>query len=124
MQGGYFSPMVEKGLKFGANNPCYSYTASYSNPNDSGKLKITVWATQEELEIVNKNGVKISTSNVHAMKDEHPLFDYVGEYEVNIPSAPKGTIQVELTLTVTSENTIAVKAKVGENEPQLAEWTM
>lgn len=124
MQGGYFSPMVEKGLKFGANNPYYSYTASYSNPNDSGKLKITVWATQEELEIVNKNGVKISTCNVHAMKDEHPLFDYVGEYEVNIPSAPKGTIQVELTLTVTSENTIAVKAKVGENEPQLAEWKM
>lgn len=122
MQGGYFSPMVEKGLKFDANNPCYSYTASYSNPNDSGKLKITVWTTQEELEIVNKNGVKISTSNVHAMKDEHPLFDYVGEYEVNIPSAPKGTIQVELTLTVTSENTITVKAKVGENEPQLAEW--
>lgn len=122
MQGGYFSPMVEKGVKFDANNPYYSYTASYSNPNDSGKLKITVWTTQEELEIVNKNGVKISTSNVHAMKDEHPLFDYVGEYEVNIPSAPKGTIQVELTLTVTSENTITVRAKVGENEPQLAEW--
>ncbi len=124
MQGGYFSPMVEKGLKFDANNPCYSYTASYSNPNDSGKLKITVWATQEALEIVDKNGVKISTSNVHSMKNGHQLFDYVGEYEVGIPRAPKGAIQIELTLTVTSENTLSVKAKVGDDEPQLAEWKM
>ena len=124
MQGGYFSPMVEKGLKFDANNPEYSYTATYSNPNDSGKLKITVWATQEELEIVNKNGVKISTSNVHAMKDNQQLFAYVGEYEVNIPSTPKGTLQIELTLTVTSDNTLSVKAKIGNNESQLAEWKM
>lgn len=124
MQGGYFSPMVEKGLKFDANNPEYSYTATYSNPNDSGKLKITVWTTQEELEIVNKNGVKISTSNVHAMRDNQQLFAYVGEYEVNIPSTPKGTLQIELTLTVTSDNTLSVKAKIGNNEPQLAEWKM
>lgn len=124
MQGGYFSPMVEKGLKFDTNNPEYSYTASYSNPNDSGKLKITVWSTQDELEIISKNGVKISSSNVHAMKDGHHLFDYVGEYEVNIPSAPKGTIQIKLTLTVTSDNTLSVKAGVGNDEPQLAEWKM
>lgn len=122
MQGGYFSPMVEKGLKFDADNPCYSYTALYSNPNDSGKLKITVWSTQEELEIVNQNGVKISTSNVRAVKEGRQLFAYVGEYEVNIPREPKGTIQVELTLTVTSENTIIVKARVGDDDPQLAEW--
>ena len=122
LQGGYFSPMVEKGLKFDADNPCYSYTALYSNPNDSGKLKITVWSTQEELDIVNQNGVKISTSNVHAVKEGRQLFAYVGEYEVNIPRAPKGSIQVELTLTVTSENTIIVKARVGDDDPQLAEW--
>lgn len=122
MQGGYFSPLVEKGLKFDADNTEYSYTASYSNPNDSGKLKITVWATQEELEIVNKDGVKISTSNVHAMRDNRQLFTYVGEYEVTIPCAPKGTIQVVLTLTVTPDNTVSVKAKVGDNDPQLAEW--
>ena len=124
MQGGYFSPMVEKGLKFDTNNPEYSYTASYSNPNDSGKLKITVWSTQDELEIISKNGVKISSSNVHAMKDGHHLFDYVGEYEVNIPSAPKGTIQIKLTLTVTSDNTLSVKAGVSNEKPQLAEWKM
>lgn len=122
MQGGYFSPMVEKGLRFDAANPVYSYTAQYSNPNDTGKLKISVWNTQEDLEIVNQNGIKISTSNVHAMKDGRPLFAYVGEYEVKIPSAPKGTLKVDLTLTVTSENTLSVRAKVGDEEPQLAEW--
>lgn len=122
MQGGYFSPMVEKGLKFDTDNPEYSYTALYSNPNDSGILKIAVWTTQEELEIVTQNDIKISSSNVHAMKDNHRLFDYIGEYEVNIPKAPKGTVQIEITLTITSENTISVKAKVGDNEPQLAEW--
>lgn len=122
MQGGYFSPMVEKGLRFDAANPVYSYTAQYSNPNDTGKLKIAVWNTQEELEIVNQNGIKISTSNVHAMKDGRHLFTYVGEYEVKIPSAPRGTLKVDLTLTVTSENTLSVKAKVGDEEPQLAEW--
>lgn len=124
MQGGYFSPMVEKGLKFDAGNSQYSYTAIYSNPNDSGKLKITVWSTQEELEMVYKNGLKISTSNVHMIKDNHPLFAYVGEYEVNIPSAPKGSLQVEVTLTVTSNNTLSIKARVGDDEPQLAEWKM
>lgn len=124
LQGGYFSPMVEKGLKFDADNTQYSYTAVYSNPNDSGKLKITVWSTQEELEMVNKNGVKTSTSNVHAMKDNRQLFAYVGEYEVNIPSAPKGTLQIELALTVTLDNTLVVKARVGDGEPQLAKWKM
>lgn len=124
MQGGYFSPMVERGLKFDADNSQYSYTAVYSNPNDSGKLKITVWSTQEELEITNKNGLKISTSNVHSIKDNHPLFDYVGEYEVSIPSAPKGSLQIEVTLTVTSANTLSVKARSGNDEPQLAQWKM
>ena len=122
MQGGNFSPMVEKGLVFDADNPVYSYTAQYSNPNDTGKLKIAVWNTQEELEIVNQNGVKLSTNNVHQEKDGHRLFDYIGEYEVKIPSAPKGTLKVDLTLTVTSENTLSVKAGVAGEEPQLAEW--
>ena len=124
MQGGYFSPMVEKGLTFDADNPEYSYTATYSNPNEYGKLKISVWATQEELGIITNNGVKISTRNVHAMKDDRHLFDYVGEYEVNIPSAPKGTLQIELTLTVTPDNTVSVKATTDGGEPQLATWKM
>ncbi|MBE6187936.1 MAG: Hsp70 family protein [Rikenellaceae bacterium] len=124
IQGGYFSPLVEKGLEFNEDNPEYSHTAIYSNPNDSGSLKITGWATQEELELINKDGVKIATSNVHARKDGRPIFTFIGEYEVSIPKAPKGSIQVELTLTVASNNTISVKAKVGDEEPQLAKWKM
>lgn len=122
MQGGYFSPMVEKGLRFDSENPLYSYTAIYSNPNDSGILKVAVWSTQEELEVVEKNGLKIASLNVHAIKDSHPLFSYVGEYYLNIPQVPKGELQIQITLTVTPENTVSVSAVVGDNEPQLAEW--
>lgn len=122
IQGGYFSPMVEKGLKFDAENPLRSYSAIYSNPNDSGTLKIAVWATQEELTFIEKNGLKISNLNVHAVKDNRPLFAYVGEYVVTIPNAPKGELQIGITLSVSSENTVSVKAIIGEGEPQLAEW--
>lgn len=124
MQGGYFSPMVEKGLKFDTEHLQYSYTAIYSNPNDSGKLKIAVWATQEELEIVNRNGLKIAASNVHSIRNGYPLFAYVGEYEINIPCVPQGTLQVEVILTITSENVMSVSARIGDNEPQLAEWNI
>lgn len=122
LQGGYFSPLVEKGLKFDAEHLEHSYTAIYSNPNDSGKIKIAVWATQEELSIIEKNGIKIASLNVHAQKDNRPIFEYVGEYEVTIPIAPKGELQIEISLCVSSENIVSVKAKIGDNEPQLAEW--
>lgn len=49
VNGGYFSPMIEKGLKFDEDHKEYSYMARFTNPDDSGQVFIIGWSTQKML---------------------------------------------------------------------------
>ena len=95
----------------------------YYNPDDSGRVTVAGWATQENLEIeTDENGNSKSFALVSARDDNgEPIFEWLGEYEIQIPRKPKGQVPIELTLTIDKYNCIHAKAVV-EGKPTEADW--
>lgn len=119
---GTFCPLFLKNSEFGENDTL-SATSIYYNPDDSGRVTVAGWATQENIEIeTDENGNNKSFALVSARDDNgEQIFEWLGEYEIQIPRKPAGQIPIELTLTIDKQNCIHVKAVV-EGKPTEADW--
>lgn len=117
---GTFSPLFEKGTKFEGE---ISAKATYYNPNDLGRVVISGWATQENLEIeTDEEGRKKTDIMVSTRTDDgEPLFEYIGEFEVKVPRKPAGSVQIELELIINEQKDIHAKATV-DGVPTEAFW--
>ena len=119
---GTFCPLFLKNTEFGENE-VLSATSVYYNPDDSGRVTVAGWATQENLEIeTDENGNSKSFALVSARDDNgEQIFEWLGEYEIQIPRKPAGQVPIELTLTIDKQNCIHAKAVV-EGKPTEADW--
>jgi molecular chaperone DnaK (HSP70) len=119
---GTFCPLFLKNSEFG-DNEVLSATSIFYNPDDSGRVMVAGWATQENIEIeTDEKGNNKSYALVSTRDDNGELiFEWLGEYEIQIPRKPAGQIPIELTLTIDKQNCIHVKAVV-EGKPTEADW--
>lgn len=117
---GTFSPLFIKGCPF---ENTLEATAQYFNPDDSGKVTIAGWATQENIEIEDdENGNHKSFTLISSKNDNgDPLFEWLGEYEIVIPRLPAGKVPITLTLTIDKQNCIHAKALV-DGKVTEADW--
>lgn len=117
---GSFSPMFVKGTEYDKE---ISSKAVYYNPNDSGKVLVSAWFTQENLVFETdemgrmKSDVMVSTRT----DDGEPLFEWIGEFEVKVPRKPAGTVEIELELTINDQKDIHARAIV-DGQPTEAFW--
>lgn len=131
VRGGFFIPLIIKGLTFDAEHSSYSGSIKCTNPNDSGNVYITGWSTQEDVIEKNENGEPIkgedgnyvSNMSVHALnKDGEKIFSSIGQFHINIPKVEAHTLDITLTLTVLKDNSLSLEVKVGDNEPIVQTW--
>lgn len=127
VQGGYFAPMIEKGLVFEDGVEEFTYSRKFSNAANSASVIVTGFITQESLEIIEENGVKKTAVPiiVHEKKGDNQIFEYIGEFELRgIPKALAGAIPIDLTLTIRKDNTISVTAKAENGEEKIVHWNI
>ena len=119
---GTFCPLFLKNSEFGE-SVVLSATSIFYNPDDSGRVTVAGWATQENIEIESdENGKNRSFALVSARDDNGELiFEWLGEYEIQIPRKPAGQVPIELTLTIDKQNCIHAKAVV-EGKPTETDW--
>lgn len=131
VRGGFFIPLIIKGLTFDEEHSSYSGSIKCTNPNDSGTVYITGWSTQEDVIDKNENGepVKgedgnyVSNMSVHALKkDGEKIFNSIGQFRIDVPKAEAHTLDITLTLTVLKDNSLSLEVKVGDNEPIVQPW--
>ena len=117
---GTFSPMFVKGTEYEKEIVA---KATYYNPNDSGKVVISAWTTQENLEIEKDEDGRMKTDLMVSTRtdDGDPLFEWIGEFEVKVPRQAAHTVEIELELTINDQKDIHAKAIVN-GEPTEAFW--
>ena len=110
LRGGFFIPLIIKGLIFDDEHSSYSGSIKCTNPNDSGTVYITGWSTQEDVIEKNENGEAIkgedgnyvSNMSVHALKkDGEKIYNSIGQFRIDVPKAEAHTLDITLTLIET-----------------------
>lgn len=131
VRGGFFIPLVPKGLPFNDEHPSYSGSFKCTNPNDSGIVYIAGWSTQEDIlvrdengePILDENGMLVSDKSVHYIKpDGEKIFSSLGQFCLKVPRAKAHTLEITLTLIVLNDNSIKLEVKVGDNAPIVQPW--
>lgn len=131
MRGGFFVPLIAKGLEFDDEHPSYSGSIKCTNMNDSGVVYITGWSTQEDVidrdeqgqPILDEEGMMSSSKSVHYIKpDNSKLFQSIGQFAVEVPHAEPYTLDINITLTILNDNSLTLSVKVGDNEPVVKPW--
>lgn len=130
VRGGYFIPLIEKGLPFDEEHSSYSGSFKCTNPNNSGFVYITGWTTQSDVlerddkgnAIRNEKGNLVSNYSVHYEKDGEKIFQSLGQFCLDVPCAAPHTLDITLTLTILSDNSIKLEVKVDNNEPKIINW--
>lgn len=122
IKGGYFVPLIEKGLVFDEEHQKYSGSFKCTNSNDSGRVYITGWSTQENVIERDEKGNLSSACSVHYEKDGAKVFSPLGEFEISVPSVAAYTLDITLTMTVFSSNAINLEVQVGDEEPKKQDW--
>lgn len=131
VRGGFFIPLIAKGLMFDETHPSYSGSIKCTNPNDSGFIYITGWSTQEDvidrdengIPVVDAQGMMSSSKSVHYVKpDNTKLFQSFGQLTIEVPKAAPHTLDITLTLTILNDNSLTISVKVGDNEPINQPW--
>lgn len=131
VRGGFFIPLIAKGLEFDDEHPSYSGSIKCTNPNDSGFVYITGWSTQEDVidrdeqgePILDEQGMMSSSKSVHFIKpDNTRLFQSFGQLSLEVPQAEPHTLDITLTLTILSDNSLTLSVKVGDNDPIYQPW--
>lgn len=119
---GTFCPLFLKNSEFG-DNEVLSATSIFYNPDDSGRVMVAGWATQENIEIETDEKGKNKSYTLVSTRDDNGelIFEWLGEYEIQIPRKPAGQVPIELTLTIDKQNCIHAKAVV-EGKPTEADW--
>lgn len=117
---GTFSPLFEKGTEYESE---LSASSIYYNPDESGRVIVTAWATQQNIDIdSDSSGRKYSETLVSARDDDgNPLFEWIGEVEVKVPRKPAGKVEVLLQLTINEQKEIHATATV-DGIPTEAFW--
>lgn len=131
VRGGFFIPLIAKGLPFDEEHPSYSGSFKCTNPNNSGLVNITGWATQEDVidrdeqgnPILDEEGLMTSSKSVHFVKQEgnkqEKLFQSLGQFSLEVPKVEPHTLEIMVTLTILKDNSLTVSVKVGDNEPKV-----
>lgn len=130
VRGGFFIPLIQKGLPFDEEHLSYSGSIKCTNPNDSGMIYITGWCTQEDVidrdeegNPILEEGMMTSSKSVHYLKpDQTNLFQSFGQLSLEIPKAAPHTLEILVTLTILKDNSLTVSVKVGDNEPICQPW--
>lgn len=131
IRGGFFIPLVIKGLPFDEDHPFYSGSIECTNPNNSGIVYITGWSTQEDIldydekgePVVDERGMFSSNKSVHYIKpDGEKLFHSLGQFSLEVPKAEPYTLNITLTLIVLSDNSLKLEVKVGNDSPIVQSW--
>lgn len=131
VRGGFFIPLIAKGLPFDEEHQSYSGSFKCTNPNDSGFIYITGWSTQEDVidrdeqgnPILDENGLMTSSKSVHFVRQvgdkQEKLFHSFGQFSLEVPKAPPQTLAITVTLTILKDNTLTISVKVGDDEPRI-----
>lgn len=119
---GTFCPLFLKNSEFG-DNEVLSATSIFYNPDDSGRVMVAGWATQENIEIETDEKGKNKSYTLVSTRDDNGelIFEWLGEYEIQIPRKPAGQVPIVLTLTIDKQNCIHAKAVV-DGKPTEADW--
>lgn len=111
LDGGTFGPMIIKGEDFV--NGEVSRTRHFTNSNDSGQLSLVGWTNPVMMEIVTEGDNLICEHSIHETdQNGKRLFTWIGEFNVEIPKRPAGTLDIELTMAVYSDKTLQLTGKV------------
>lgn len=111
LDGGTFGPMIIKGENF--MNGAVSRTRHFTNSNDSGQLSLVAWTNPVMMEIVTEGDNLTCEHSIHETdQNGKRLFTWIGEFDVEIPKRPAGTLDIELTMTVYSDKTLQLTGKV------------
>lgn len=111
LDGGTFGPMIIKGEDFV--NGVVSCTRHFTNSNDSGQLSLVGWTNPVMMEIVTEGDNLTCEHSIHETdQNGKRLFTWIGEFDVEIPKRPAGTLDIELTMTVYSDKTLQLTGKV------------
>lgn len=111
LDGGTFGPMIIKGEDFV--NGVVSRTRHFTNSNDSGQLSLVGWTNPVMMEIVTEGDNLTCEHSIHETdQNGKRLFTWIGEFDVEIPKRPAGTLDIELTMTVYSDKTLQLTGKV------------
>lgn len=111
LEGGTFGPMIIKGEDFV--NGEVSRTRHFTNSNDSGQLSLVGWTNPVMMEIVTEGDNLTCEHSIHETdQNGNRLFTWIGEFDVDIPKRPAGTLDIELTMTVYSDKTLQLTGKV------------
>ena len=111
LEGGTFGPMIIKGEDFV--NGEVSRTRHFTNSNDSGQLSLVGWTNPVMMEIVTEGDNLTCEHSIHETdQNGKRLFTWIGEFDVDIPKRPAGTLDIELTMTVYSDKTLQLTGKV------------
>lgn len=111
LDGGTFGPMIIKGEDFV--NGVVSCTRHFTNSNDSGQLSLVGWTNPVMMEIVTEGDNLTCEHSIHETdQNGKRLFTWIGEFDVEIPKRPAGTLDIELTMTIYSDKTLQLTGKV------------
>lgn len=111
LEGGTFGPMIIKGEDFV--NGEVSRTRHFTNSNDSGQLSLVGWTNPVMMEIVTDGDNLTCEHSIHETdQNGKRLFTWIGEFDVDIPKRPAGTLDIELTMTVYNDKTLQLTGKV------------
>lgn len=111
LEGGTFGPMLMKGEKLV--NGKVSRTRHFTNSNDSGQLSLVGWTNPVMMDIVAEGNNLTCEHSIHETDiNGNRLFTWIGEFDVDIPKRPTGTLDIELTMTVYSDKTLQLTGKI------------
>lgn len=128
IKGGYFVPLVEKGLPFDSEHTEYKGSFKCTNSNNSGRIYITGWSTQEDVIERDEEGNLSSSYSVHYIERNsdgtilRPYFTSLGEFEIEVPVADAHTLDITISMTVYNNNAIKLEVQIGEDEPHIQNW--
>lgn len=96
LDGGTFGPMIIKGEDFV--NGVVSCTRHFTNSNDSGQLSLVGWTNPVMMEIVTEGDNLTCEHSIHETdQNGKRLFTWIGEFDVEIPKRPAGTLDLSST---------------------------
>lgn len=111
LEGGTFGPMLLKGEKIAEGK--VSRTRHFTNSNDSGQLSLVGWTISKQIEVEQDGDSLACEHSVHETdKNGERLFNWIGEFNLDIPRKPAGMLDIELTMTINVDKTLQLSGKI------------
>lgn len=111
LDGGTFGPMLLKSEKF--EDGKVSRTRHFTNSNDSGLLSFVGWTIPVQIEVAQEGDNLVCEHSVHETdQNGNKLFTWIGEFNVEVPRKPAGTLNIELIMTVYNDKSLLLTGAV------------